>query len=73
MDLQYRRLLQNQYKAVKDDFDAIQKTAKKLRDLILTDDNKLSSFDRIIKDRCCDLILLETIFTKYDETFNLRM
>lgn len=41
-DRPYRRLLQNQYKAIKADQAAIQKTAENLRDLIFTSDNVLS-------------------------------
>ena len=65
-DEQYRRLLQNQYKAVKADRDAIEKTAEKLHTLVLTEDALLSPHDREIKARCCDFALLESVCGDYD-------
>ena len=64
-DLQYRRLLQNQYKALKADWNAIQKTAENLRNLIVTPDDKLGEFDRKVKSRCCDIVVLESVYTGY--------
>ena len=65
LDLQYRRLLQNQYKALKADWNAIQKTAENLRNLIVTPDDKLGEFDRKVKSRCCDIVVLESVYTGY--------
>lgn len=65
-DEQYRRLLQNQYKAVKADRDAIEKTAEELHTLVLTGDALLSTHDREIKARCCDFALLESVCEGYD-------
>ena len=64
-DKQYRRLLQNQYKAIKADQTAIQETAKNLHDLIFTIDDKLSNYDKQLKSRCCNLVLLESVYTGY--------
>lgn len=64
-DIQYRRLLQNQYKAIKADSSAIERTAKNLRKLILTNDDKLAAYDKQIKSRCCDLSLLESVYHTY--------
>ena len=63
-DVQYRRLLQNQYNFIKADEKGILKTAKTLRDLVYTDESNLSEQDKIIKLRCCNLRLLEE---KYKE------
>lgn len=65
-DLKYRRLLQNQYKSVIADLEMITNTASKLRKLVLTDDEQLSEYDRRIKSRCCDLKLLERIYTEFE-------
>ena len=64
-DRQYRRLLQNQYKAIKADQTAIQKTAENLRTLVFTADDSLSNYDKQVKVRCCDLVLLESVYMKY--------
>lgn len=64
-DKQYKRLLQNQYKAIKADKAAIQKTAENLRALMLTNDDALNTYDKQVKSRCCDLALLESIYMKY--------
>lgn len=69
-DQQYRRLLQNQYKAIKSDWAAIQKTAENLRNLVLTADEKLSTYDKQVKARCCDLRLLESVYISYDKDTN---
>lgn len=64
-DLQYRRLLQNQYKAIAADLSAIEKTAMNLRTLVFTADEKLSEWDRSVKARCCNLELLERACSSY--------
>jgi protein AbiQ len=66
-DPKYRRLLQNQYKAIKADRKSIEKTAENLRNLILTEEEKLGSYDMKIKARCCNLKLLETVYVKYKQ------
>lgn len=64
-DVQYRRLLQNQYKAIKKDEEAILKTAQNLRTLIFADESSLSEYDKVVKSRCCNLKLLEEKFKFY--------
>ncbi len=64
-DPQYRRLLQNQYRAVSNDSAAIETTAESLRKLIFTDDAELSENDRKVKARCCNLPVLEQVFSEY--------
>lgn len=64
-DLKYRRLLQNQYKSIVADLDMITKTASKLRQLVLTEDSELSEYDRKVKDRCCNLKVLESVYTEF--------
>lgn len=64
-DEKYKRLLQNQYQAIKADSAAIIKTASKLRRLVLTENEKLSEFDKRIKERCCDLKTLESVCSEF--------
>ena len=66
-DQQYKRLLQNQYNAIKADRFAIQKTAENLRNLIFTPNDKLGEYDKQVKARCCDLILLESVYSNYEK------
>lgn len=64
-DLKYRRLLQNQYSFIKADEKSILKTAENLRNLIMLDERALSEHDKIIKQRCCDLKVLEEKIREY--------
>ena len=64
-DAQYKRLLQNQYSAIKADWDAIQRTAENLRNLVFTPDDKLGDYDKQVKARCCNLVLLESEYCNY--------
>ncbi|MBO4699432.1 type III toxin-antitoxin system ToxN/AbiQ family toxin [bacterium] len=66
-DDKYRRLLQNQYKAIRSDTIQIQKTANLLRELLLSDNSELSDYEIRIKQRCCDIKLLEEIYAQYDK------
>lgn len=66
-DCKYRRLLQNQYKCIKKDREQIEKTASKLREILFADDEKLNGNDRRVKQRCCNLPLLESVIHKYKE------
>jgi len=65
-DDKYRRLLQNQYKAIRSDTIQIQKTANLLRELLFSDDSELADYEIRIKQRCCDIKLLEKIYIQYD-------
>ncbi len=67
-DVKYRRLLQNQYNSIKTDEKGILKAAKSLRKLVFDDENNLSEHDKIVKKRCCNLVLLEE---KYSEWNNI--
>lgn len=58
-DVKYRRLLQNQYNSIKSDEKGILRTAENLRKLLFDEERNLSEYDRIIKQRCCNLVLLE--------------
>mgnify|MGYP004624998839 FL=1 len=58
-DVKYRRLLQNQYNSIKSDEKGILRTAENLRKLLFDEKRNLSEYDRIIKQRCCNLVLLE--------------
>lgn len=64
-DVKYRRLLQNQYNSIKADEKGILKTAENLRKLIFEDENNLSEHDRIVKQRCCNLVLLEEKYIEW--------
>lgn len=64
-DSQYKRLLQNQYRCLKSERKSIENTANRLHDLIFTDNDKLSINDMKIKERCCNLPLLENVVHKY--------
>ena len=64
-DVKYRRLLQNQYNFIKGDEKGILKTAENLRNLILDNESNLSEHDKIIRQRCCDLKVLEEKFRDY--------
>lgn len=63
---QYRRLLQSQYVAIRDDWENIVRTAQRLRILFVTPDEQLTPFDQSIKSRCCNLSILEENFKLYD-------
>ena len=64
-DVKYRRLLQNQYNSIKADEKGILKTAEKLRKLIFDAETNLSAHDKVIKQRCCDLVLLEEKYIEW--------
>lgn len=57
--------MQNQYNFIKADEKGILKTAESLRNLIMLDERALSEHDKIIKQRCCDLKVLEEKFWEY--------
>lgn len=64
-DVKYRRLLQNQYNSIKADEKGILKTAENLRKLIFDAETNLSAHDKVIKQRCCDLVLLEEKYIEW--------
>ena len=63
----FRKIDQNQYKAIKADFSVIVQTAKALRKIVLTEDDQLTAYDRRVKERCCNLKLLESIYIQYNK------
>ena len=65
VDVKYRRLLQNQYNSIKADEKGILKTAENLRKLIFDAETNLSAHDKVIKQRCCDLVLLEEKYIEW--------
>ena len=54
------------YKCIKADREQIQLTAKRLRDTLFKKDEELNGNDKRIKERCCDLPLLEEVVKHYD-------
>ncbi|MDL2295458.1 type III toxin-antitoxin system ToxN/AbiQ family toxin [Lachnospiraceae bacterium OttesenSCG-928-E19] len=65
VDVQYKRLLQNQYNCIRSDKIQIQNVATKLHALIFTDDANLTAQDLKVKQRCCNLPVLETASKSY--------
>ncbi len=72
-DAQYRRLLQNQYRDIKKDANAILATAANLRTLILKDDSELTEQDKRIKERCCNLAILEKVYKQYSKKGSIKL
>lgn len=64
-DVKYRRLLQNQYNFIKNDWSNIEQTAFSLYQLCNNDDKKLTKHDITVKNRCCDFKLLEKKCKEY--------
>ena len=71
-DAQYQRLLQNQYKEISKDIVAIEKTACELRTLVFSDDSILTVHDKVIKNRCCNLPVLESVYKGYENRLFTR-
>lgn len=63
----YRNLLMKQYRLIKANSRMIQETANALYNIIFSDDNCLSNHDMVVKKRCCNLPLLESIYKNYDQ------
>lgn len=68
-DVKYRRLLQNQYNYIKADRNGILRTAQNLRQMLFEDEINLSEYEKTIKQRCCNLRLLES---KYQDFCSLQ-
>lgn len=64
-DEKYKRLLQNQYRYIREDSKQIEKTAQNLHDLVFTEDEQLNDNDKRIKQRCCNLPLLEKVVANF--------
>ena len=69
-DINYRKLLTKQYNAVQKDIDNITKTAARLRDIILKPNEQLSEYEIKIKNRCCNLSLLEKVCTEMKSPYS---
>ena len=66
-DVAYRRLLQNQYNAIKQDCEKITNSASKLHQIVFEDDSKLTNHQKAIKKRCSNLALLESVFKSFNK------
>ena len=64
-DIRYKSLLQNQYRAILADSAQIKATAKMLHTILMKDENTLSTHEKKIKSRCCNLRLLEQVYCSY--------
>ena len=64
-DVKYKRLLQNQFVAIKKDWEQITKTASNLYSLCEKNDAQLSCNNKKIKDRCCNFKALEVLCDRY--------
>jgi protein AbiQ len=64
-DVQYKNLLLNQLSYVNSDRIQIEKTAKNLRNLICTETSSLSKYDVQVKERCCNLKVLEKEYKNF--------
>ena len=64
-DYKYRNLLQNQYRAVVDDFENIKRVAHDLYYLYQLAEDQLKPFEVAIKNRCCNFKMLESCSITY--------
>ena len=64
-DTKYKNLLLNQLNYIRADKKQIEKVASELHTLLLTEDDKLSPYDLQIKQRCCNIKLLEANYLNY--------
>lgn len=67
-DEKYRRLLQNQYRCIMQDKQNIESVANNLYSLYMSDENRLSTNDKQIKQRCCNFALLEEKCKEYEQS-----
>ena len=54
------------YRAIRADSEEIIKTAARLRKLVMTGDENLTTFDKRIKERCCNLKIIEQVYTQFN-------
>lgn len=66
LDLQYKRLLQNQYKEIKNEWTAIKANANRLYRMVSSANPPL--YIEKIKKRCCDWKRLEEACMRYNNT-----
>ena len=62
---EYKTLLQNQYKCIKDMKSIIMTKSNRVYKIFHTEDEKLTPADLRIKQRCCNFDLLEQMGTTY--------
>lgn len=63
---EYRLLLQNQYKFIKEMEELIHKKSNEIYRLFREEEFKLTNADLRIKDRCCNFDLLEKLCNEYN-------
>lgn len=66
-DEKYRRLLQNQYRYIKQDWKNIEETANNLYVMCKNDEALLTDYDKQVKQRCCNFKLLEEKCKEYNQ------
>lgn len=66
-DEKYKNLLLNQLNYVRADKTQIEKVASELHTLLLTANDELSKYDLQVKQRCCNIKVLEENFLKYKQ------
>lgn len=64
-DEKYKNLLLNQLNYVRADKTQIEKVASELHTLLLTADDELSKYELQVKQRCCNIKILEENFLNY--------
>lgn len=60
-DIQYKNLLTHQIIQLRKDRKNILNTAFKLYNLLTKDDSALTDYERRVKSRCCNILLLESV------------
>ena len=71
-DQEYRLLLQNQYKIIKDMMDIIENKTKRIYEIFHTNDKDLTPADLKVKRRCCNFDLLEKMCKEYKKSMILK-
>ena len=64
-NLKYRRLLQEQFFSINSISNKIKAYAFELRKIVFTNNDQLNYKQKRIKERCCNLVLLEKIYKDY--------
>ena len=64
-DAKYRYLLNRQFNIIRSKENEIIERAVTLRNLLLSDDSNLSWIDIKVKNRCCNLKLLESVYNNF--------
>ena len=71
-DQEYRLLLQNQYKIIKDMMDIIENKTKRIYEIFHTNDKDLTPADLKVIRRCCNFDLLEKMCKEYKKSMILK-